>query len=211
VSLSVSQARPRLRRRTWFSPGGCRHCHRASAQWKNSPMSAARRRASSWKAGRSTLKAICGSWRSAADGFHIILGRADQIIRLGGCAGEIGCCRVIVWYRHKTENDAVGFAGLPRPSYDRALWALRRMACCSSESGLHTGRRFASEWRGVRQQLRELTVRCADLLLPPRSTTCRVRSELATTSVRAARHSKVCNSRRGSERTCRSSTGRPPS
>src|SRR5207249_3165362 len=33
------------------------------APWKNLPMSAARRRASSWKAARSTRTAICGSWR----------------------------------------------------------------------------------------------------------------------------------------------------
>src|SRR5438477_12962371 len=38
---------------------------------KNSPMSAARHKASSWKAARSTRKAICGSWRSAAAGLHI--------------------------------------------------------------------------------------------------------------------------------------------
>jgi hypothetical protein len=34
--------------------------------------------------------------------------RAHQIdvLIIGAAEGEIGCCRVIVWYRHKTENDA---------------------------------------------------------------------------------------------------------
>ena len=42
-------------------PWGCRHCRRGSVRSKNSPMSAARRRASFSKAARLIRKAICGS------------------------------------------------------------------------------------------------------------------------------------------------------
>ena len=43
------------------SPGACRRCRPGSARSRNSPISAARRRASFSKAARSTTRAICGS------------------------------------------------------------------------------------------------------------------------------------------------------
>ena len=54
-----------------FSHGVYRYCRLVLVQLKNSPTSATRPRVSSSKAERSTLKAICGSWRSAVGGFHI--------------------------------------------------------------------------------------------------------------------------------------------